>query len=459
MVELIELGYLDVNPITAPAALCVGTIFSGAVEAGKIEQAWATVGKAWPILGACVRLNHKTEKIEMVVPDPADIQLKVTSKQINSTLAQTEQVYIKTNLISTQAIVRDSSLYHPHPLQDLNAYIANGDPIWSLHVTYLMDATILAFTFPHLMDGGGMQFLLHALIGAMDGRPVPPAASNDPWTTLLSKSQFSPDHPTALSSWSVWDEESVQEFQQAALADMEAYGPLQPRIIYFPATEIERLKRQGMEDIRTAGHSDIKWLSTSDVLSAWFYQHLFIDLPDSNVTTRFVQPLNSRKYFPEVFLPDHAYIRQAFFFVSTDQLTNSQLHSMSFGEIARIVRLSTLSSAAQEPLLAKLRWICEHDDKFIMPFSPGDRLQITSSWLAFGFGDLDISSHVKAGTGTGRLIETTAEGLGKGSITVLKFKDADGGIVCEMDWGVKRWTSGEIAKYALENRKTIPDIY
>ncbi|QRV75385.1 hypothetical protein RhiJN_03400 [Ceratobasidium sp. AG-Ba] len=439
---------MDVNPILSPIAFCIATIFSGAVEVGKIEQALDAVTRGWPVLGARVRFNEQTGKIEMLIPDVPSVRLKATSKQIDSTLAQTKLVHIKTRTISTQVIVRDPSMYRSRPLQNLQAHIESGEPIWSLHITYLKDSTILAFTLPHFMDAGGLQDILHALIGAMDGKPIPPPASQHPWSTLLTKARLHPSHPDLAGSWSVWDGQSVEEFQQEALSDIQAIGPLQSRNIYFPATEIMRLKQQAMEDIINAGYNDVKWLSTSDVISAWFYQHMFIDLPDSEATSRFMQFVNLRKHFPEVFPPDHSYPRQAILPISTSQLTDTQLNSMSYGEIARMVRLSVDNNAARMPLLTKLKWVYEHEGKFVAPFNPADRLQ----GLMFRFGELDISRHVTESTGTGRVVEMIGEASGKGYINVLKFKDADGGVVCEMDWGVKRWTSGEIAKYALDDQ-------
>ncbi|QRW04292.1 hypothetical protein RhiLY_03291 [Ceratobasidium sp. AG-Ba] len=428
MLEVIELGYMDVNPILSPIAFCIATIFSGAVEVGKIEQALDAVTRGWPVLGARVRFNEQTGKIEMLIPDVPSVRLKATSKQIDSTLAQTKLVHIKTRTISTQVIVRDPSMYRSRPLQNLQAHIESGEPIWSLHITYLKDSTILAFTLPHFMDAGGLQDILHALIGAMDGKPIPPPASQHPWSTLLTKARLHPSHPDLAGSWSVWDGQSVEEFQQEALSDIQAIGPLQSRNIYFPATEIMRLKQQAMEDIINAGYNDVKWLSTSDVISAWFYQHMFIDLPDSEATSRFMQFVNLRKHFPEA----------TYFY---RQLTDTQLNSMSYGEIARMVRLSVDNNAARMPLLTKLKWVYEHEGKFVAPFNPADRLQVTSSWLMFRFGELDISRHVTESTGTGRVVEMIGEASGK-----------DGGVVCEMDWELNGGPQREIAKYALDDQ-------
>ncbi|KAG8788313.1 hypothetical protein FRC12_014699 [Ceratobasidium sp. 428] len=63
-----------------------------------------------------------------------------------------------------------------------------------------------------------------------------------------------------------------------------------------------------------------------------------------------------------------------------------------------------------------------------------------------------MGKHIKPGSGTGEIIDIGGEAIGRQFIALIKYKDADGGIVVEMDWGADRWTSGEMAKYAIENQ-------
>jgi hypothetical protein len=72
--------------------------------------------------------------------------------------------------------------------------------------------------------------------------------------------------------------------------------------------------------------------------------------------------------------------------------------------------------------------------------------------LSFGLGSLNIAKHIKQGTGTGQVLDVIYDVKGSARNTsAIKFRDADGGVVCDMDWGVRRWTSGEMVKYALEH--------
>ncbi|QRV77664.1 hypothetical protein RhiJN_05679 [Ceratobasidium sp. AG-Ba] len=138
--------------------------------------------------------------------------------------------------------------------------------------------------------------------------------------------------------------------------------------------------------------------------------------------------------------------------MSTDPINDSQLHSMSLGETARIIRLSVKKYTARELLLSQLKWKHEHAGQTQIPFSPGDRMQSVFTGLSFRLGELSIEKHIVPGTGTGRVLDVLYNVNGSARCTsAIKFKDADGGVVCDMDWGARRWISGEMANFAIEN--------
>ncbi|QRV90073.1 hypothetical protein RhiJN_18091 [Ceratobasidium sp. AG-Ba] len=389
----------------------------------------------------------------MIIPEASGLELRTSSLIINRTLAETEPQYARTKTISTQITTRTPYLYRSRDMKDLNGLIASGEPICSLHITYLKDATIFALTFAHLIHGKGYQAIIGGLFLELDGQPLPPLLGRDPWSVILPEALESSMPQTGV----VWDPESILRMQQEALDDTQATGPLQTRTIYFPAHEIIRLKHKAMSEIREAKHSDIKWLSTSDVLAAWIYQHCYTDLPNNEGNTRFIHPINCRKYFPEAFPPDCTYLHNTILVASAKPLTVRQLQSMSFGEIARFVRLPAVAHSAREPLLSNLKANYEHQGQLYMPIAPGECMHGTSSWLSFNFGELSIVKHIKPGSGSGRVVEVIGDGIGKPPCTLfIKFKDIDGGIVCEMDWGAKRWTSGEMLRYAMEMQEPAP---
>jgi hypothetical protein len=61
--------------------------------------------------------------------------------------------------------------------------------------------------------------------------------------------------------------------------------------------------------------------------------------------------------------------------MTTNQLTDSQLNSMSLGELAYMIRLSVQKQTTQEQLLSQLKWKHEHAGQTQIPFSPEERMQ------------------------------------------------------------------------------------
>ncbi|KAG8745849.1 hypothetical protein FRC10_006876 [Ceratobasidium sp. 414] len=268
MTATIHLGFMDLNSAAESVTLSIGVTFSGAVEPQKIEKACATLSKVWPILGAHLHRNEQTGNIEAVIPDPANAALKF----INGTLAENESPYVRTNTISTQVISRNESLYRDRPLRDLDAYISGGDPAFALHVAYLSDATIITLTIVHiLMDASGFTEVIKAFILALNGESTPPLLPHDPWAVILPDALRSSSDPDSSKGWAVWDAESGLASIQAEKRDFEADGPIQSRIVYFPAAEIARLKREIAGDLQKIGNN-VTALSTTDIVGAWLYK-------------------------------------------------------------------------------------------------------------------------------------------------------------------------------------------
>ncbi|KAG9123827.1 hypothetical protein FRC07_013831 [Ceratobasidium sp. 392] len=452
MAVIINLGFMDLNSSAESVTLSSGIVFSGAIESQKVEAACTTLSKAWPILGAHLRRNEETSKIEAVIPDPSNAKLRITSLVANTTLAENERLYARTATISTQIISRNESLYREQPLRNLEEYISSGDPAFALHVAYLSDATILTLTIAHiLMDASGFTEVIKALILALDREPIPPLLTYDPWAMILPEALCAPSDPNASKGWAIWDAESSLVSRRTEERDLKADGPIQSRAIYFPAAEIARLKREAIEDLRKVGY-DVPILSTTDVIGAWLYKHTFIDTPESEEESCFIYVIDARNRFPEAFRPGYnAYLHNAFFDMSINRITDTQLHSMSLGKLAYIIRLSVMKYTAREPLMSQLKWKHEHSGQTQIPFSPGDRIQFASSWLSFRLGELSITKHIKPGTGTGQVLDVLYDVKGSARCTsAIKFKDVDGGVVCDMDWGARRWISGEMAKFAIE---------
>jgi hypothetical protein len=80
-----------------------------------------------------------------------------------------------------------------------------------------------------------------------------------------------PGNPDASLGWKIWGAEQGIASRNAESKAFEADGPIEQRIIYFPASEIARLKNEALAELELAG-TPVPFLSTSDIVSAWLYK-------------------------------------------------------------------------------------------------------------------------------------------------------------------------------------------
>ncbi|CAE6352127.1 unnamed protein product [Rhizoctonia solani] len=453
MSYILSLPFMDLNSAAESVTLSAGLVFSGAVDQHHVEEACAKIAKEWPILGSKIQRNYQTGKIEAVIPHPEEARLKVTFQATDSKLAELESLYTKTKSISTQVMRRNQTLYREHPLKTVEHYLATGEPAFSLHVAYLSDATIITLTILHiLMDASGFTEFAKAFIRALNEEPIPPILAHDPWSILLPRALELPDNPDSSFGWVIWGPEQGIALRNAESKAFEVDGPFEQRIVYFPASEIDRLKSEALAGLELAG-TPVSFLSTSDVISAWLYKHTFIDENEPEEQTRFIYVVDARNRFPEAFTPGHAYLQNAFFNMSTEHLTSVQVRSKSLGELAYLIRNSVQKQTTPGQLLGQLKWKHDHAGQTQVGFSPGEGMQFASSWLSFGLGNLNIEKHIKPGTGSGQVLDVIYDVIGTvRNTSAIKFKDTDGGVICEVAWGARKWTSGAMAEYALENQ-------
>jgi hypothetical protein len=123
------------------------------------------------------------------------------------------------------------------------------------------------------MDGSSFAELAKAFILTLGGEPIPPALAHDPWSILLPRALEQSNNPDvdAILGWKIWDAKQDIKSGNPESKAFEADGPIEQRIIYFPASEIARLKNEALAELELAG-TPVPFLSTSDVVSAWLYK-------------------------------------------------------------------------------------------------------------------------------------------------------------------------------------------
>lgn len=65
MTTTIQLDVMDLNSAAESVTFSAGIVFSGAIEPLKVEEAYARLVKAWPVLGAYVRKNQEVSSLHV----------------------------------------------------------------------------------------------------------------------------------------------------------------------------------------------------------------------------------------------------------------------------------------------------------------------------------------------------------------------------------------------------------
>ncbi|KAF8738224.1 Transferase family, partial [Rhizoctonia solani] len=424
---------MDAHSGGAHLVLTIGFIFSGAVDRAQIESAVKVLAGKWPVLGARLRRsssNAQSQALEALIPDSQHAVLATTFYTTPKGIHQIETLPARTSTIATQRLSRNLELYFEKSQPTLEELISSESPAFRLHVSCLADATVFAFTFPHvLMDASAAGSVMRGLVSVLEGKAPLDELEGDPWADFVNTAR--PGADLNLRGWSTYGPSDFMASAETERMDLERDGPISQRTIYFPPAEIARLKEQAMRELKVLG-LEVPLLSSGDVIVAWLYKNFYGDEQyDADRTSRLIYVLDARKY------------------------ANCKIRDMSLGEIARLVRELVTEGSKRETVLDHLQWKHDHAGEVQVPVPSGERVLFASNWLMFGFGGLNISKAVKPGTGTGEVLDIywCMPGIPRCSGCVT-FRSSDGGINAVFDWAEVNWTSGSIGKYAIENMKT-----
>ncbi|GAB1525289.1 hypothetical protein RhiTH_008447 [Rhizoctonia solani] len=461
---------MDAHSGGAHLVLTIGFIFSGAVDRAQIESAVKVLVGKWPVLGARLR-RSSSNALEALIPDSQHAVLATTfyvsalpttnfeppnppSKTTPKGIHQVETLPARTSTITTQRLSRNLELYFEKSQPTLEELISSESSAFRLHVSCLADATVFAFTFPHvLMDASAAGSVMRGLVSILEGKAPLDELEGDPWADFVNTTR--PGADLNLRGWTTYGPSDFMASAETERMDLERDGPISQRTIHFPPAEIARLKEQAMRELKVLG-LEVPLLSSGDVIVAWLYKNFYGDEQyDADRTSRLIYVLDARKRLPEAFPPDKVYLKNAYILNVTSKYANCKIRDMSLGEIARLVRELVTEGSKRETVLDHLQWKHDHAGEVQVPVPSGERVLFASNWLMFGFGGLNISKAVKPGTGTGEVLDIywCMPGIPRCSGCVT-FRSSDGGINAVFDWAEVNWTSGSIGKYGIENMKT-----
>lgn len=189
-------------------------------------------------------------------------------------LSELQPLYVQTQGISIQDIQYDCNLYLPSHPRTVEDYIAERHPVFHIHLTSLLDATIFTLTRPHIFqDGGGLDIFLRGLLSVVAGGDVPPEMEEHPFDLYsASRAVNASGEAFRPHGWFACGPSDLVDFQNFMKKVIADEGIFQKRTIYFPKSVIEVWKADCLSQLRADGIENVPYLSSGDVITAWIYK-------------------------------------------------------------------------------------------------------------------------------------------------------------------------------------------
>ncbi|KAF2762411.1 hypothetical protein EJ05DRAFT_506143 [Pseudovirgaria hyperparasitica] len=321
--KIIPLHKMDDTPIFRSMAFYSTMRFDAVLDPEKLRGALETLLETgdWRKLGARLRLNDTTKKLEYHIPAsfsaerPAFIYVRERFEcriEEHALASQLPKASIRPTVMadtdSFEPLVR---LRKDAPTR-LEDWLYTDEPQLTLAIVSFEDATLVTVSWPHtLIDAAGLAYLLKAwsdiLSGHVERVPAIAGFDTDPLETLGSK----PIEEHVMSKWRVKGFQ-IFLFIINYILDIIWYPKESGRAICIPPSVFQRIKEECATYISAAHSMHNVKLTDGDVLSALIARLMCVNLPHNNRTLSIVNVVELRRPLAEdLLLPGKAYISNA----------------------------------------------------------------------------------------------------------------------------------------------------
>ena len=274
--------------------------FDDVLDSQKLVDAlWKLLERpGWKKLGARLRLNTTTERLEYHIP----AQYTKERPPINFT-HQTYDMKLEDHSIGRRFPVvdeQDDGIQFFDVMDSLrgvtqteNSTVVLDDWIYAdkaqlgLHIASFQDATLVTITWLHtLLDAMGRQALLRAWQAVLEGRDadVPEFWGYD-FDPLAQLGAPLGEDKAKVEDTNVVDAKVEEKKEQSSSQASESKSAQGARMLYMPASYMARLRTEAIRDLASLDTSQITYntssssepkpfLSDGDIFSAWLVRHL-----------------------------------------------------------------------------------------------------------------------------------------------------------------------------------------
>ncbi|KAI0031411.1 hypothetical protein K488DRAFT_52155 [Vararia minispora EC-137] len=386
--KVLPAGVFDINYVTE-VIIAGGWVLDKAIDPSKIEHAWKQLISAWPILVSRLRKDPQTKQWQFHIPSEPSLSGSFASLHLAGSLRSHYSYPAATEVLSCNTPVENPiQIFYPFAPKSVNELLTSDRPVVHLHVTTFDDGSVIGLTAPHILsDALGYISIMKALCSVLKtGQPPPALDYTDPFVNFVPKQN---EKVPAPPHWRILTMLGGLMLLLLSIWETMFRVVWENRDIYFPRSEVMRIKEEAMEDIRNRyGASTDRYVSTSDAVLAFMLKCIHASAR-SNAPFNLLYTATMQSLFSKPRLP---YLRNTTLLIVTPTLPLSAIPRLPLGELALHIRDTLQSQMKREAVEPWLRWQLANVDKPKIFFSPWrGKYNLATNILALKPMSLDFS--------------------------------------------------------------------
>ncbi|KAI0644089.1 hypothetical protein C8Q79DRAFT_974236 [Trametes meyenii] len=418
---VVPAGVLDSSHAT-DSVIVTGWVLDQRVDPQKFREAWTKLITAWPILvGRLRRGQRPTRRWEYHVPVEPSIDGSFATLNIAGPIRDHYKYAEPTDSIRVTFKENPHHLFFPEAPRDVASLLKRDAPMVHLHITNFDDGSLIGLYTPHILcDGHGVANIVRALTTILAGGPPPaPLDHTDPFLPYNANEAKVP----APYGWRALSLIETIWVYARAFWEWAFDNNVENRDVYFPPSEVKRIKAEAMRDIREEyGEKTELYVSSSDAILAYCLK-LKHPPTSSSAPLNVFYTANLRKLItlPEPFLHNSVCM------VITPTLPVSALSKMTLGALALHIRRTLETQTTPGAIETWVRWRLQNAHRKKLFFDPWrGEWDVVTNWREMKLVNTDFSAGLfdepkakAVENGDGAVVAANGNGAAKRSVRCL----------------------------------------
>ncbi|KAG6915829.1 hypothetical protein DXG01_009662 [Tephrocybe rancida] len=433
---LVPLSALDQNGVET-SSITLGYILKS-VDGAALEAAAKRLVDKWRLLAGRLEWSKDLSTWCIRVPLEGNVshRVKFTTNKLAVPLSDTPITILGES--SAEILTRPAlkNFRHSSTPSSLSAFSSSNSPIVSIHVTELANCTCIGISVPHgVFDAFGIGQVIRGLNAELGYRPwVVPVFSEtnimrETLNELAAASPLYGEEPATLADvrreFAATNVRNVVTFG-AGIAYEYLWKKANVKAVYLGEAVVKGMVQKVKDEVKKSGAG---WVSTGDVMVAWFLKTAFAKETDKNlvcVTTT----ISLRSTLADKDPAFENYTHNSIMPCSMAPLTKTELATKSLAELA-VLNRQTIDAVRNVPFVqAYNHWVAKIGGNAIPTRRLGADSWIFSNQVIGHLDEIDFGSEMFA------FWHWNAPLIPDHSVLLNKFK---GGYIIEAGIRPSRW--------------------